>query len=49
MDSALQYINGKLEHANLVLGDKTNVKPVGTHSQQNQNQRRSYKCPFRQS
>ena len=33
MDSTLQYTIGKLEHAHLVLGDKTNVKLVGTHSQ----------------
>ena len=33
MDSTLQYIIGKLNHANLVLGDKTNVKSVGAHSQ----------------
>ena len=38
MDRALQYIIGKLEHANLVLGDKTNVKSVGAHSQQDQKQ-----------
>ena len=46
MDSTLQYIIGKLEHANLVLGDKTNVKSVGTHLQQNQSQGGNYKCPF---
>ena len=46
MDSMLQYIIGKLEHANLVLGDKTNVESVGAHSQQDQNRRGSYKCPF---
>ena len=46
MDSTLQHIIGKLEHANLVLGDKTNVKSVGAHSQRDQNQRGSYKCPF---
>ena len=34
MDSTLQYIIGKLEHAHLILGDKTNVKLVGTHSHQ---------------
>ena len=37
MDRALQYIIGKLEHANLVLGDRTNVKSVGAHSQQKKN------------
>ena len=46
MDRALQYMIGKLEHANLVLGDKTNVKSVGAHSQQDQKQRGNYKCPF---
>ena len=46
MDRALQYIIGKLEHANLVLGDRTNVKSVGAHSQQDQKQRGNYKCPF---
>ena len=34
MGRALQYIIGKLEHANIVLGDRTNVKSVGAHSQQ---------------
>ena len=33
MDSTLQNIIGKLEHANLVLGDKTNIKSVEAHSQ----------------
>ena len=37
---------GKLEHANLVLGNKTNVKSVGANSQRDQKQRGSYKCPF---
>ena len=46
MDRALQYIIGKLEHANLVLGDKTKVKSVGAHSQQDKKQRGSYKCPL---
>ena len=46
MDRALQYIIGKLDHANLVLGDKTNVKSVGAHSQQDKKQRGNYKCPF---
>ena len=46
MDSTLQYIIGKLEHVHLVLGDKTNVKLVGTHSQQNQSQGGTLKCPF---
>ena len=46
MDSTLQYIIGKLEHAHIVLGDKTNVKLVGTHSQQNQGQGGILKCPF---
>ena len=46
MDSTLQYIIGKLEHAYLVLGAKTNVKLVGTHSQQNQSQGGILKCPF---
>ena len=46
MDSTLQYITGKLEHANLVLGDKSKVESVGAHSQRDQNQRGSYKCPF---
>ena len=46
MDSTLQYNIGKLEHAHLVLGDKTNVKLVGTHSQQNQIQGGNFKCPF---
>ena len=46
MDRALQYIIGKLEHTNLALGDKTNVKSVGAHSQQDQKQIGSYKCPF---
>ena len=46
LDRALQYIIGKLEHANLVLGDKTNVKSVGAHSQQDQKQRGNYKYPF---
>ena len=46
MDSMLQYIIGKLEHANLVLGDKTNVKSVGAHSQRDQKQRGNHKCPF---
>ena len=46
IDRVLQYITGKLEHANLVLGDKTNVKSVGVHSQQDKKQRGSYKCPF---
>ena len=35
MDSTLQYIIGKLEHAHLILGDKTNVKLIGTHSHHN--------------
>ena len=46
MDRSLQYIIGKLEHANLVFGDKTNVKSVGAHSQQDPKQKGSYKCPF---
>ena len=46
MDSTLQYIIGKLEHAHLVLGGKTNVKLVETRSQQNQSQGGSFKCPF---
>ena len=46
MDSTLQYIIGKLEHAHLIKGDKTNVKVVGTHSHQNSNQGGAIKCPF---
>ena len=46
MDSTLQYIIGKLEHAHLIMGDKTNVKVVGTHSHQNSNQGGTIKCPF---
>ena len=46
MDSTLQYIIGKLEHAYLIMGDKTNVKVVGTHSHQNSNQGGTLKCPF---
>ena len=46
MDSTLQYIIGKLEHAHLVFGDKTNVKLVGNHSQLNQSQGGNFKCPF---
>ena len=40
------YIIGKLEHANLVLGDRTNVKAVGAHSQQEQKQKGNSKCAF---
>ena len=46
MNSTLQYIIDKLEHAHLVLGDKTNAKLVGTHSHQNQSQGGILKCPF---
>ena len=46
MDSTLQYLIGKLEHAHLIMGDKTNVKVVGTHSHQNQSQGGVIKCPF---
>ena len=46
MDSTLQYITGKSEHANIFLGDKTNVKSVGAHSQRDKKQRGNYKCPF---
>ena len=44
MDSTLQYIIGKLEHAHLIMGDKTNVKVVGTHSQSSQGS--NFKCSF---
>ena len=46
MDRALQYIIGNLEHAKLLLGDKTNVKSVGAHSQQDQKQRGNYNGLF---
>ena len=46
MDSTLQYIIGKLEHAYLIMGDKTNIKVVGTHSHSNSNQGGNFKCPF---
>ena len=46
MVSTLQYIIGKLEHAYQILGDKTNVKLVGTHSHQNQSPGGIIKCPF---
>ena len=53
MDSrlTLQYIIGKLEHAHLVLGDKTNIRLVGTHTQQNKSQGGHSQMPilFRQS
>ena len=35
MDITLQCIIGKLEHAYLIMVDKTNVKVVGTHSHSN--------------
>ena len=44
MDSNLQYIIGKLEHAYPIMGDKTNVKIVGTHSHSNQGG--NFKCLF---
>ena len=44
MDSTLQYIIGKLKHAYLIMGDKTSVKVVGTHS--HANQRGNFKCSF---
>ena len=46
MDSTLQYIIGKLEHTYLIMGDKTNVKVVGTHSHRDSNQGGTLKCPF---
>ena len=46
MDSTLQYIIGKLEHAHLIMGDKTNVKVVGTHSHSHLSQGNNFKCPF---
>ena len=48
MDSTLQYVIGKLEHAHLIMGDKTNVKLVGTHSHSHphSNQGSNFKCSF---
>ena len=46
MDSILQYIIGKLEHAHLIMRDKTNVKVVGTHSHSHSNQGSNFKCSF---
>ena len=46
MDSTLQYIIGKLKHAHLIMGDKTNVKVVGTHSHSHPSQGNNFKCPF---
>ena len=37
---------GKLEHAQLIMGDKTNVKVVGTHSHSHPSQGNNFKCPF---
>ena len=44
MVSTLQYIRGKLKHAHLIMGDKTNLKVVGTHSHSNQGS--NLKCSF---
>ena len=46
MDSTLQYIIGKLEHVHLIMGDKTNVKVVGTHSHSHSSQGSTFKCSF---
>ena len=47
MDSTLPYIIGKFEHAYLIMGDKTNVKVVGTHSHSHSSQGGNFKCSFR--
>ena len=46
MDSTLQYIIGKLEHAHLIMGDKTIVKVVGTNSHSHSSQGSNFKCSF---
>ena len=46
MDSTLQYIIGKLEHAHLIMGDKTIVKVVRTHYHSHSNQGSNFKCSF---
>ena len=44
--STLQYIVGKLKHAYLIMGDKTNIKIVGTRSHSNSSQGGNFKCSF---
>ena len=46
MDGTLQYIIGKLEHTYLIMGDKTNIKVVGTHSHSHSSQWGNFKCSF---